>query len=109
MFQCSVTHYPIGKTLVIQSEEFKEGTPLFLLKIQEDLSFFVYHCGVKSTISTLSTNSICRLDKRSRVAEVIKFRNTKVFGREVEILLEKMKCNICGRKEIFCRDNRTII
>lgn len=91
MFQCSVIQYSIGKTLIIQSEELKEGTPLFLLKIQEDLSFFSYHCGVKCTISTLSTNRIRRLDKWSRVAEAIRFLNTKVIGHKVEILLEQVK------------------
>ena len=101
MFQCSVIHYSIGKTLVIQSEEFKEGKPLFLLNIQEDLSFFGYHCGVKSTISTLSTNRIMSPRfKWSRVTEAIRFLNTKVIGRKVEILLEQVweKRNILQRQ-----------
>ena len=90
---CPVTMYSIGhETMIVQSEELRGGTPLFLLKIHHDLSFNAYHCGVNCTISSLSKNRICVMDMWSKVFEAIRFLNTKEISHKTQILLEQMKC-----------------
>ena len=75
-FDQPVLSYTIANTLIVQSSNINEGTPLFLLKINEDFTFSAYHCGVKCTITTLSKNRNVRLNKWSRVEEAVsRFRH----------------------------------
>ena len=48
----------IEDTLYVQSQQYLNGVPLFLVKIFKDLNFDTYHCGIKCTISALSKNRV---------------------------------------------------
>ena len=90
-FSCPVTTYSIGyETLIVQSEELRGGTPLFLLKMHHDLSFSAYHCGVKCTITSLSKNRICIMNMWSKVFEAVRFLNAKEISHKTEIFSNKL-------------------
>ena len=79
-------------TVFIQSTEFEQPSsiPRFLMKIFEDFTYVAYHCGIKCTITPLSSNRIKYLKSWSIVEEAISFLNAIEKSHKKEILLEQI-------------------
>ena len=76
-FAAPVTSYMVDGILYIQSTEFVEGIPLFLVKIHDDLKFDTYHCGIKCYVSTLSKNEVNTVRFWSVLEEMICFLSSE--------------------------------
>ena len=58
--------------------------------INSDLSFEYHHYGVKVSITTLSKNKIFRLDRWSKVNEVIRYFNCLEVDHKHQVLLKHL-------------------
>ena len=56
----SILSFFFNDCIIIQSTEFEQPSsiPRFLMKIFEDFTYVAYHCGIKCTITPLSSNRI---------------------------------------------------
>ena len=63
----------IEDALYVQSQQYLNGLPLFLVKIFKDLNFETYHCGINCTISTLSKNRVMTVHAWSDFEEIIRY------------------------------------
>ena len=61
-FVVAVTAYMSNDVVFIQSQEFHQGVPLFLVKLFNSLRFESYHMGVRCYIPSLSKNFITVID-----------------------------------------------
>ena len=59
--------------LVVQSREFVDGIPLFVVRISENQHFENFHLGVRCTAASLSKNKITTLKTWSALEENIRF------------------------------------
>ena len=57
------------KSLHIQSKNFKLGVPLFLLEIFDNFSFVAYYNGTTCNISSLITNRLTLIKRKSALFE----------------------------------------
>ena len=60
--QHSVLSLVLKNCIIIQSNQFINGIPLFVIKVDETLSFEIYHCGIECRIPSLSSNRITTND-----------------------------------------------
>ena len=88
--RCSILSFVFNDCIIIQSTEFEQPSsiPRFLMKIFEDFTYVVYHCGIKCTITPLSSNRIKYHTSWSIVQEAISFLNA----------IEKIKRRFCWSK-----------
>ena len=59
--------------IVIQSLQFFNGIPFFVIKIYENLTFEAFHYGIKCHISSLTVNRIITVDNWSKFDEILRF------------------------------------
>ena len=67
-------HINVSDTAIfIQAAELLDGTgiPKFLLKIIDTFKFESFHCGVKSSITTLSSNRVTLMNRWSYIVEAV--------------------------------------
>ena len=88
-FCCPTTSFVNGALLRIQSQEFSEGVPKFLVCIEETLNFDCYHMGIKINIPCIAKNRITTLTW-SALEEVVRSLNSYVPTRHVQVLHEQM-------------------
>ena len=66
------------------------GVARFLVAVNSDLSFECHHYGVTVSITTLSKNKIFRLDRWSKVNEVIRYLNCLEVDHKHQVLLKHL-------------------
>ena len=66
------------------------GVARFLVAVNSDLSFECHHYGVTVSITTLSKNKIFRLDRWSKVNEVIRYLNCLEVDLKHQVLLKHL-------------------
>ena len=76
-FAVRFTNFENNDALFVQSVEFCNGVPSFLLKIYESLKFETYHHGVRCYVTTLSKNRVIKIDKWSKFEEALHFLSSK--------------------------------
>ena len=74
-----------SNTLFVQSLEFCNGVPNFLIKISESLKFETFHLGVKCSVTSLSKNRITKLDKWSKLEEALRFLNSRDLDNKMMV------------------------
>ena len=74
------------ETLVLQSTEFISGIPLFVIKIFADLSFELFHFGVRCYASFLSKNRITTIKSWSILDEAVRFLTAMEFDNRKTVL-----------------------
>ena len=84
-FTVPFTTFVNGDILFLLSLSFFYGVPSFLLKISESLKFETFHIGVKCYV-TLSKNRITKLDKWSKLEEVLRFLHSKKLDNKTMVL-----------------------
>lgn len=77
--------------LVVQSQKFVKGVPLFVLRVSNDQTFENFHMGVRCTINTLARNRITTLKSWSAVQECIRFLNTLEIDHKKQIIQEQLQ------------------
>ena len=77
--------------LHIISKEMKNGVPLFIVKISQDLTFENYHLGIKCISKTLSVNRITTLNKWSRLEENIRFLKFLEIDQKKNIIHQQLQ------------------
>ena len=83
----------VSETLIfIQAAEFLDGTgvPKFLLKIDETFKFESFHCGVKSTIMTLSSNRVTLLNRWSYIMEAVNYLNNLEIDNKKTVINQQL-------------------
>ena len=63
--------------------------PAFLLKISPDQSFEGFHAGVKTSIKSLCTNKIVKLNRWSQLEEALRYLNSLELDQKKSVLLEQ--------------------
>ena len=76
--------------LYCQANSLYAGAARFLVTINSDLSFEYHHYGVKVSITTLAKNKIFRLDRWSKVNEVIRYLNCLEVDLKHQVLLKHL-------------------
>ena len=71
--QYPVISFMIDGYVVIQSSQFFNGIPFFVLKIYENLTFETFYYGVKCNVSSLTVNRIMTVDTWSKFDEKFVF------------------------------------
>ena len=77
-------------TLYVQSQQYLNGVPLFLVKIFKDLNFETYHCGIKCTISTLSKNRVMTVHAWSVFEKIIRYLKSMEIDNKKCVLQEHL-------------------
>ena len=77
-------------TLYVQSQQYLNGVPLFLVKIFKDLNFETYHCGIKCTISTLSKNRVMTVHAWSVFEKIIRYLKNMEIDNKKCVLQEHL-------------------
>ena len=80
----------IEDTLYVQSQQYLNGLPIFLVKIFKDLNFETYHCGIKCTISTLSKNRVMTVHAWSVLEEIIRYLKNMEIDNKKCVLQEHL-------------------
>ena len=88
----SIFSYTMNDCIIIQSVEFEQPSciPRFLFKIFEDFTYISFHCGVRCTITPLSSNRIKCLKSWSIMEEAISFLNMMGKNQKEDVLLEQI-------------------
>ena len=88
----SILSFFINNCIIIQSTEFEQPSciPRFLLKVFEDFTYVAYHCGIRCTISSLSSNRITHFKSWSIVEEAVSFLNAMEKTQKKHVLLEQI-------------------
>lgn len=89
-----IIHYVSGNALYIQSNELENNTGIakFVLCIFDDLTFNVYHAGVKISISSMVKNRIHRVNSWSQIAEMLRYLKCLDKNQKQLVLLEQASC-----------------
>ena len=69
----NVVVFRLGQTVMIQSKNFIQGVPQFLIKLNENYSFETYHFGALCSIPTLAANKIVQCKTWSSLDEILRF------------------------------------
>ena len=80
----------IPDTLYVQSQQYLNGVPLFLVKIFKDLNFETYHCGVKCIISTRPKNRVMTVHTWSVFEKIIRYLKSMEIDNKKRILQEHL-------------------
>ena len=75
--QHSVLSLVLKNCIIIQSNQFINGIPLFVAKADENLNFETYHCAIEYKIPSLSSNRITTVYTRSVLNEIVTVFNYK--------------------------------
>ena len=88
----SIFSYLLHDCLIIQSVEFENPSciPRVLLKIFYDFTYSAFHCGIRCTITPLSSNRVKFLKSWSVLKEALSFLNTMERTQKEEVLLEQI-------------------
>ena len=91
-FNFATINYLCNYILYIQSSDFlKESAfPRFLLCINKDLTFEGFHCGVKISVMTLSSNRVYIMNKFSHIQEVLRFLNCCEITPKKEVVYQQI-------------------
>ena len=87
-FNCSVVSYMANDCVVVQSTQFNQGVPLFVIKIFEDLHFEAFHTGIQCCIFTLSANHIKTINFWSTLDEILRFLSSATIDNKKEVFLQ---------------------
>lgn len=90
-FIADVITYKHGDSLCIQSADFlpSVGIPLFMIKINPDLSFICFHVGCKTSVQTLAKNKVYRLTRWSQIEETVRYLSTLEIDQKKKVLHEQ--------------------
>ena len=64
----------------------ESAIPRFLLCISKDFNLEAFHCGIKCTVMTLSSNQVYILNKCSLIQEALRFINYCEITHKKEVL-----------------------
>ena len=90
--------------IIIQSVDFVEGTgvPMFMFKIQKDLTFQAFHYGVRCSIPSLVRNHITRIKHWSEIEEMVRFLKLNNPTEKKNIISDQLKAmgvTVVGEKK----------
>ena len=71
--QHSVLSLALKNCIIIQSNQFINGMPLFVIKVDENLNFETYHCGIECKIPSFFSNRITTVNTWSVLTEMLRF------------------------------------
>ena len=71
--QHSVLSIALKNCVIIQSNQFINGISLFVIKVDENLNFETYHCGIECKIPSLSSNRITTVNTWLVLNEMLRF------------------------------------
>ena len=80
----------VDSVLVIQSLQFFNRVPLFVVKNSESLRFETFHFGVKCYVSTQSKNYLTIVDSWSKLEEIIRYLNSMEINNKKEIIQQQL-------------------
>lgn len=86
------------EAIYVQSKEFFEGLPEFLLKIKSNLDYEAFHMGVKVYIPSLNRNRIYKLRDWSCIEEALRFLNSRDEDHKTKVLQQQIK--VMGASQI---------
>ena len=87
-----ISSYWFNGSINIQSLQLEEPSciPSFLMKIFPDFTYVAFHCGVRCTITPLSSNRLKIIKSWSVMEEGISFLNSMEKCRKKEVILEQI-------------------
>ncbi|XP_065644326.1 uncharacterized protein LOC136075356 [Hydra vulgaris] len=103
-FNFAIINYLCNDILYIQSSDFLKESAIarFLLCIYKDLTFEAFHCGVKISVMTLSSNRVYIMNKFSHIQEALRFLNCCEITPKKEVVYQQIlsmnKTCIGGKK-----------
>ena len=83
--------YNDGCSIVIQSIQFTNGIPKYVLRVKEDLSFQAFHLGSSCSISTIATNKITKCETWSILNEILRYLENFSISHKKKIVLEQLQ------------------
>ena len=89
-FVTPVTVFIVDGALNIQSQQFFHGTPMFLVKIFDNLCFETFHCGIKCYIFSLLKNYVTTIDSWSKLEECIRFFNSLEIDNQKNVIQQQV-------------------
>ena len=90
-FPFDISAFRNDNLLCLQSMDYlpSSSIPRFLLKISPDQSFEGFHAGVKTSIKSLCTNKIVKLNRWSQLEEALRYLNSLELDQKKSVLLEQ--------------------
>ena len=90
-FPFDISAFRNDNSLCLQSMDYlpSSSIPRFLLKISPDQSFEGFHAGVKTSIKSLCTNKIVKLNRWSQLKEALRYLNSLELDQKKSVLLEQ--------------------
>ena len=90
-FPFDISAFRNDNSLCLQSMDYlpSSSIPRFLLKISPDQSFEGFHAGVKTSIKSLCTNKIVKLNRWSQLEEALRYLNSLELDQKKSVLLEQ--------------------
>ena len=85
-FCFSTVSYISDSILHIQSDQFSEGVPRFLIKIEDTIRFTIFHMRIRTMIPSPSKNKICVLVSRLALEETVRYLNCHEETSKTQIL-----------------------
>ena len=71
--QHSVLSLALKNCIIIQSNQFINGIPLFVIKVDENYNFETYHCGIECKIPSFSSNRVTTVNTWSVLTKMLRF------------------------------------
>jgi len=83
-----VITYICNEKFYVQSMNFIQGIPMFVLILLPSLKYEAFHCGIKVFVSTISINRGTLINRWSILSEAIRFLDSKVVEDKTGVLME---------------------
>ena len=106
-FVCPIVSFQAENVLIVQSVEFCNGVPLFVVRICKNLRFETFHYGIKCYVASLTKNRIHTVDSWSKLEEIIRYLNAMdidkkdVIQKQISVMSPKpVGTEIYGPEEI---------
>ena len=87
----AVIHYVCGDKLYIQSKEYENitGIAKFVLCIFNNLTFEVYHAGVRRNVPSLSKNRVFNINSWSQIMDILRHLKHLTKEHKHSVLLQQ--------------------
>ena len=89
-FVCPIVSFQAENVLIVQSVEFCNGVPLFVVRICENLRFETFPYGIKCYVASLTKNRIHTVDSWSKLEEIIRYLNAMDIDHKKDVIQKQI-------------------